>query len=52
VQPGGRIFIPRFFKKSWQQRFFGVALLADNLYQRAWARKIDASAVGQKTAAS
>jgi hypothetical protein len=44
VQPRGRIFIPRFLKKRAQQRFLGGALLANNLYQRAWARRqIDAA---------
>src|SRR5260370_42491859 len=33
-----------FEKRLAQQRFLGVALLANNLYQRAWARRqIDAA---------
>jgi hypothetical protein len=37
-------FLFQDFKKSWQQRFFGVALLAINDSQRAWVRRqIDAA---------
>jgi ABC-type microcin C transport system permease subunit YejE len=43
VQPRGRIFIPRFLKKTGSNDF-GVALLANNHYQRAWVRRqIDAA---------
>jgi len=38
IQPGKRIFIPRFLKKDWCSNDFWASLyLPNNLYQRAWA---------------